>query len=481
MSSILPSKKTFISYCWSTPVREDWVLSLAHQLMNDGVNVVLDKWDLKEGQDKFHFMEAMVTSPDIDKVLMICDQKYAEKADNRAGGVGTETQIITSQVYNQVSQEKFIPIVAQVDENGQPFLPAYLKTLIYINLSSDDSYALEYEKLLRNIYARPSQSRPKLGTAPSYLFEDSPVSYKTITMLRGMDAQLDKHPERVNLFVKDFLAEFNNNLLDFKIAKPSNTYLEIGKQITEKLIQYLPLRDDFLHFIHKLAKNDRNFDTDILIRFFESLPLHLGPREDNYQSWQTSSYDHFKLINHELFLYTIAIALKNDNYRLLEDLLLSKYFFKVRGQVKVEPLSYDYLRNHFDLLDQYHSQSTGRRSDNVHTEVLMNRLPDFISKDELVAGDFLCYHIGQLNGVDWFPITFGYYGKNWGDFEFFNRLISKKHFDKVIGLLGVTSAEEFKEKLKEVTAKSNASNNGYRGRLPSLEYYIQPEKIATLK
>ena len=478
----LPTKKVFISYSWSSPGHEDWVLSLAHQLMNDGVDVVLDKWDLKEGQDKYHFMESMVTSSEIDKVLMICDEKYAEKADSRAGGVGTETQIITSQVYNKVSQEKFIPVVAQVDENGQPHLPAYLKSLIYINLSSEVNYALEYEKLLRNIYNRPSLSKPKLGKAPSYLSESSPVSYKTTTMLRGMGAQLDKYPGRVNLFVKDFLAEFDQNLLDLKIENPSSTYMEIGKQIMDKLTQYLPLRDDYLQFIDKLTKDDRNFDTDILIRFFEQLPLHLYPRSDDYQTWRTGEYDHFKFINHELFIYTIAIALRNDNYRILEDLLLSKYFFKVRGREKAEALNYDYLRNHLDLFDQYYKQSTGRKSDNVHTEVLMNRVPDFMRKDDFVAGDLFCYHIGQLNGIDWFPSTYGYYSKNRGDFEFFNRLISRKHFDKVKSLLGVENVAEFQQKLKVLMEKGAEPGYGnYRGRIPAIEYFIQPDKVATLK
>jgi hypothetical protein len=37
-------------------------------------------------------MEKMVTDPEISKVLIVSDKMYAEKADGRAGGVGTETQ-----------------------------------------------------------------------------------------------------------------------------------------------------------------------------------------------------------------------------------------------------------------------------------------------------------------------------------------------------------------------------------------------------
>ena len=57
--------KIFISYSWTNPVHEEWVINLAERLVSDGVDVVIDKWNLKEGQDKFNFMETMVKSDDI--------------------------------------------------------------------------------------------------------------------------------------------------------------------------------------------------------------------------------------------------------------------------------------------------------------------------------------------------------------------------------------------------------------------------------
>ena len=73
--------KIFISYSWTTPQHEDWVINLAERLVSDGVDVIIDKWNLKEGHDKYNFMETMVKSPDIQKVLIILDKKYSEKAD----------------------------------------------------------------------------------------------------------------------------------------------------------------------------------------------------------------------------------------------------------------------------------------------------------------------------------------------------------------------------------------------------------------
>jgi hypothetical protein len=40
-------------------------------LMGDGVNVILDVWDLKNGQDKYVFMEQMVEDSEIKKVLSV--------------------------------------------------------------------------------------------------------------------------------------------------------------------------------------------------------------------------------------------------------------------------------------------------------------------------------------------------------------------------------------------------------------------------
>jgi len=66
-----PIPKIFISYSWTTPTHEDWVINLAERLVSDGIDVVIDKWDLKEGHDKYTFMESMVLSTDIVKVLII--------------------------------------------------------------------------------------------------------------------------------------------------------------------------------------------------------------------------------------------------------------------------------------------------------------------------------------------------------------------------------------------------------------------------
>jgi hypothetical protein len=94
--------KVFISYSWTDEPHKEWVLRLAERLRADGIDVVLDRWDLKEGQDTLSFMEQMVTDPAVTKVIAVCDQAYADKANGRRGGVGTESQIISREVYKKL-------------------------------------------------------------------------------------------------------------------------------------------------------------------------------------------------------------------------------------------------------------------------------------------------------------------------------------------------------------------------------------------
>jgi len=98
--------------------------------------VVLDIFDLKEGQDKYTFMERMVTDPRVTHVLVVCDKAYSEKADAKKAGVGTESQIISREVYEKVEQSKFIPLACEISEGGEPHLPTFFKSRIYVDFSS---------------------------------------------------------------------------------------------------------------------------------------------------------------------------------------------------------------------------------------------------------------------------------------------------------------------------------------------------------
>ena len=119
-------------------------------------------------------MEKMVTDPNISKVAMICDRLYAEKADGRSGGVGTETQIISAEIYAAQDQTKFVAILPERDEDGKPLLPTYYRSRIYIDLSNSELYATNFEQLLRWVFDKPLHVKPEIGRMPAFLSDNTP-------------------------------------------------------------------------------------------------------------------------------------------------------------------------------------------------------------------------------------------------------------------------------------------------------------------
>lgn len=477
------SQKVFISYSWTTPEHEEWVLSLAQRLRPDGVDIVLDKWDLREGQDKYIFMESTVNSPEINKVLLILDRMYTERADSRSGGVGTETQIISPNIYENAKQEMFIPIIRERNIEGKAFIPTFLRGKIYIDLSKDEEFEENYEKLLRNIYQRPSYSKPKLGKAPSYLFEESTVNFNTTYIIRDFEKQLIHKPERAPLIIKDFLNNFKDNLKEFCIIFKSQDPVEIGKQICENINQYTPLRDDLINFFLILTQENVLFDIDILIQFLEELPQFFSPLDDR-SNWNRYEFDNFRFIVHEIFLYLVAIGLKNKNYKFVEELLYSSYFSKDKFNHDNETKRFDFFHGHTSIINAYYNATHSNNFLSPMADFIIKRIPRLLSKKELVQADILCYHIAELNNCRWFPITYVY--DTSGKYELYYRMQSKRHFEKVKILFGVETADELKKKLKNIEEKKNEDRFrfSYPGSFKSVPFIfeaIDTEKLATIR
>lgn len=208
----MTAPKLFISYCWSTSEGDQWVIDLATGLRESGIDVILDKWDLKEGHDATAFMEKMVTDPEIKKVAMICDEKYATKADGRSGGVGTETQIISKKVYENQAQEKFVAVVREKDEDGNAYLPTYYSSRIYIDLSDADRYTGEFERLLRWVFDKPLYVKPELGTRPSFLAEGEHVSLGTTAIFNRCIDAIKNHKAHAAGAFEEYCTAFTENL-----------------------------------------------------------------------------------------------------------------------------------------------------------------------------------------------------------------------------------------------------------------------------
>ena len=427
------------------------MIDLSTELTESGIHVILDKWDLKEGHDAFAFMEKMVTDPSVKKVAMICDEAYASRADGRSGGVGTETQIISREVYEDQEQGKFVAIIPNRDENGQAFLPTYYKSRIYIDLSEPDKYSDNYEKLLRWVYDKPLYTRPEIGKKPSFLEGTESVSLGTSTSQKRALSAIKESKQFASGALDEYLHTFSINLERFRL-------IEVEGEFDEALIinveSFLPYRNEFLALIlaiSQYAPNEENIHK--LHRFFESLIPYMD-KPSHINSWKESDFDNFKFIIHELFLYTVAILLKSEQFKLTGKLLSQQYYIEGKAQYG-QPTMFEYqiFREYLRSLDHRNDRLKLNRL-SIHADLLKERSNGSgVEFKHLMQADFLLFIRSDLHNDSyyqrWFPDTLLYVGHFNNPFEIFARSSSKAYFEKMKVALGINEVSDL-DKLIEI-------------------------------
>ena len=151
--------KVFISYSHDSPEHKQWVSELAAQLRHNGIDAILDQWDLGLGDDITRFMERGIVGAD--RVLVICTDKYVSKANADEGGVGYERMIVNAELVQNLGTDKFIPIIRQA--SGKEKTPTFLGTRVYADFRNDNQFDAECEKLIRELHEMPIIEKPPLG------------------------------------------------------------------------------------------------------------------------------------------------------------------------------------------------------------------------------------------------------------------------------------------------------------------------------
>lgn len=160
----------FISYSHDSQEHKLWVLELATRLRNNGVDAIVDQWDLGPGGDLPHFMEQSIARAD--RILMICTERYVEKANRGAGGVGYEKMIVTADLLRQIDSKRVIPVTRQ---EGLRKLPTFLSSKLYVDLSTADQFETGFDQLLRELLGAPLFHKPALGAAPTLAPTSAPI------------------------------------------------------------------------------------------------------------------------------------------------------------------------------------------------------------------------------------------------------------------------------------------------------------------
>lgn len=441
--------KVFISYSWSSTEHQLWVLNLAEQLVESGVDVIFDKWDLKEGHDTFAFMEKMVNDESINKVIIVSDPTYAQKAIDRQGGVGTETLIISPNIYTEQDQEKFIVVLPSRDENGKPCVPTYYKGRMYIDLSNQDEYSKNFEMLLRNIYNKPLYVKPELGKSPSFLEEESAINLGTSVIFRRAIEAIKSGKSNISGTINEYLTIFAESLERFTITDWDE--LTYDDQIVENIELFTPARDEFIQLITTIAQYAPTQDNiRLLHKFLESLLPYLSGHKVQQKNYYEYSCDNFKFIIHELYLYIIAVLIKYEHFELSNYLFTTSYYCSPNIVDGIYETTFEFseFRPYIDSLEEHRNKRLSLKRVSVHADMIKQRATNVSIKfDDLMQADFVLYLRGcQIKdyGVMWWPISLIYSINYHYPFEIFARAKSRAYFNRMKYLFGIENVEEFK-------------------------------------
>lgn len=169
------TKKAFISYAWDNEEHKEWVLKFASDLRRHGVDVILDQWDARLGNDLSFFMEQGLTASHL--VLCVCSDKYIEKANGGIGGAGYEKRILAAEMMNKNDKQFIIPVIKGNSQMRK--LPTFLSGLKYVDFENG-RYFNSYQELLERIYDEDVKKKPPLGCNP---FVSTAISDQITTKL----------------------------------------------------------------------------------------------------------------------------------------------------------------------------------------------------------------------------------------------------------------------------------------------------------
>lgn len=146
------SVRVFISHTSKAADSIEWVKSLALYLIDQGIQARLDKFHLRRGMDLPQWMCNELALAN--KVVVVCDEAYKQKADGRLGGVGWETMIIQGDIANlPLDSTKYQVVVRTIDmEKG---LPMYLRTRYAFHAPNNTADQAFREELVKELLDLP--------------------------------------------------------------------------------------------------------------------------------------------------------------------------------------------------------------------------------------------------------------------------------------------------------------------------------------
>jgi len=467
--------KVFVSYRWTSPEHEDWVLLFASSLRQHGVNVILDKWHLSEGQDTIAFMESMVGDPEVQKVLMVCDRGYVDRANSREGGVGTEAQIISAKVYERTDQNKFAAIVLELDDDGRPLLPHYMATRLYFDLSSEEAQAANFEKVVRWIFGKPFHAAPPIGEPPKFL-DQTYSSATTLTLssqrLRPIKTTTSQGGTQV---AAEILADVG--VMSRKLVLELRDVADREEAVFEGIRGTFPLLEDTFRAFLELIRNGGEKTADIVHSFFETILTNwdYAPLNVQYTRWDNDVLHYF---GHECLVSFVGLAMHERAFSTAAE-VLSMPMYKPRAHDRTGELATH--ASFFPHLESLESRNRSLKLNrlSLHADLLAEHHEHSIVRfDSFLEADLTLYVRGLLSPkFHWYPISGVFLGRSFGALPTYVRATSERFYNRLKTLLFNLDANTLRTNLAAAAAQGRPLRFDYQE--VSLQRLLNLEALAT--
>lgn len=394
--------KVFLSYSWTSDDYAERIRRLAVRFMSEAhVDVVFDRWDLAPGQDLGTFMERSVGDSSIDYVLILCDPRYAERADAREGGVGTETLVISQEVFADARQTKFIPVIMERDEVGNPAVPIYMRGRFHFDLSNPATEIAEFQRLVEYLHG-VDRGRPALGPRPAYL------DVRTQDLLTGRrahvfrDAVTGDRSHQI-LYLREYLESLSRIVAELTTL-PEDVPDPLDEWTVTSIELLRPYRNEFAETVQFIGKYDPAAQfSRVLHAFFERLLAERVRRRARAYSEEHENTA-ISFVSWEMFLYALAALLREERFEHVRELFVSYHAPARMDGLDTGIRSFTNLDTGFRLLDEVRNSRLSMRRISLAASMVNDAATvDGISFESLIEADVVCWLRSALSpSTDWF-------------------------------------------------------------------------------
>lgn len=290
--------------------------------------------------------------------------------------------------------------------------------------------------------------KPKLGAVPEASLSATPTATATQSRARRAEEAIRQNAASAAAYVR----EYGDALL------PELKALTLVLAAVEAV---RPYARQFVEIAAVAARYGQDLRAwDAIMAVLERVG-RLMWRSPELTSWHSHQFDAFKVLAHDLFVSTVAVALDEERFDLASAILARPWLVRdTEGANRQSTSDFTAFNQHVESLEQRKQRLKLNRisihADVVHEAHRAGAVPSF---ESVMQAEFVIFlrSVGQSTQSRWYPFPLVYATDRFSPFPVFARSESEAFFARLAPVLGVPDLAEFRRRLVDVDASKRAA------------------------